>query len=72
MYREGTFEGDIGRDVTVCTCSAEGPQGRFVCTRGDGHTGPHRAGVARNNWVAEWDENRSTDTTEDFFDSIGL
>lgn len=62
-------------------CESVAPDNTFCCTLSPGHEGPHRAGVDISTWVAEWDDDRTTDSvtgrpmlmaTKDFFSSIGL
>lgn len=46
-------------------CSSLSPNGgRWICTRGDGHDGLHRAGKDLWTWTAEWDDERSTDPAD--------
>lgn len=77
MYIEGRYGGSESdmlppKGAQMCHSNMRG----FGCTRESGHSGNHRAGTTPGNWVAEWDDDRSTDylfsDEPDFFAEIGL
>jgi hypothetical protein len=74
MYQrqDGTFPGAVHRpDTEWCNQRSPDPnraRGMWVCTRAQGHDIPnssddlrHLAGTTANRYVAEWDNDRSTD-----------
>lgn len=73
MYVKGAFSGEFGSAIGEGDwCTSESPDHHFVCTLTRGHSGKHIAGTDLSSWVAEWDDDRSTDTHSDFFTGIGL
>lgn len=46
-----------------CDSRSPGVRG-WICTRGFGHDGLHRAASDMWTWAAEWDDNRSTDPVD--------
>lgn len=79
MYVRGEWYGHLDAIGEGAWCDAVTPDDMFVCTLSEGHSGLHRAGTDLSTWVAEWDDNRSTDCVigpmskkTDFFRSIGL
>lgn len=77
MYKHGHFRGEVSdmRPLNIGTPMCDSELKSWCCTRPDGHDGLHRAGTVDGVWVAEWDDDRSTDSVDewrDFFEELGL
>jgi hypothetical protein len=73
MFIAGEFKTAFGEAIAdKANCPERSPGHAYICTLEEGHSGNHIAGVDLSTYAAYWDDDRSTDPKDKFFETLGL